>query len=674
MIRLPLKWAGSFESVNKSGVLICVDDKVDVVSRAVALQEQLLQYVVVVVDSLLKDKTAFCSARESVCVFWRNAELTPHPRHGLQFIQQEFGPESLSERLAKIQTSAQAWTPSAQTLSAWTELSKLACDFACDSACDSAFSAKSTVQQHHDPLIVTRYSTCSLFLAFLDRAHKLNPIVNVPAVFYNDAKVMRQVVQRSPWHLEFASDDVRQSTEVVLAAVSAMGTALQFACDSPRNNRVVVLAAVRQDGAALRYASAALQQDREVVQAAVSSKGSALRLTEAQFKDDFDIVLAAVSQSGFALEHASLALRDNECIVAAATKSAARSLCYASPRLKKMPRLIIAACKHAAEGFCNYGLLDSTPEFSENRDLALEALRATGGRAYRFLKHPWFQTDAAFVLEAVKLCGKALREAAPHFQDNDEIVLAAVRNDGFAAEFASTRLRKDKAVALAACATHGMALSYFDKKLQDDKDLVLAAIPTYGNILIWVADKSLCNDEDVVQEAVKWHGNMIKFASQRLQRSKTILCSSTMAPTDYLPDEYADDFDVVIASVKRGGHDILCKASLAMRSNKEVVVAAVSKFGKQLAHASAALKADPEVVLASVKSDCTAIRFADWCIYKNHWHIVVEALESSPSAFQADKHRMLKVLGQIMRHFNATPFAASKVFDMSIVQLVHLEQ
>ena len=662
-------------------VSICACDSVDVWSRAVALQNRVAEHVIKPPVQMSSANFPDYEGKESVCVVWRNTELTPHPRHGLHLVFRGFG--TTKQQLARIQASAQAWTPSPQTLRAWSELATLSATSANSSATSanssatsadsSATSADSSASFTHEPLLVTRYSARHLFLSFLSHAPVFSPVTNIPADLYNDAAVMLRVVERSPWHFEFASHAVRSNHQVTLAAVSRAGNTLQFACDSLRNDRSVVLAAVRQSGAALRDASEALQKDREVVKAVVSSQGSMLRQTEPQFRDDFDIVFAAVSQSGSALEHASLMLRDDERIVAKAVESTARALQYASRRLKGTPRLIIAACKHASDGFCAYGLLASTPAFSEDRDLALEALQATGGRAHRFLKSPWFDSDAAFVLEAVRLCGRALITADPLFQDDDEIVLAAVRQDGDAAEYASLRLRADKKVAIAACRQDGMALSFFCDALRRDKDVVLAAIPTYKDILMWVADKSLCDDEDVVRESVRWHGHSIKFASPRLQNSKAILCSSDVANTNYFPDAFMDDFDVTIATVKRGGDCILGQASPEMRSNKEVVVAAVSKYGKQLAYASAALKADPDVVLAALKSDPTAIRFADSCMYEKFWHIVAEALETDLRAFDADKHRMLTVAGKIMEHFDTTPFAASKLFGISIAHLVHLK-
>jgi len=105
--------------------------------------------------------------------------------------------------------------------------------------------------------------------------------------------------------LAFASDDIRNDKDVVMAAVSKDGSALEFASDDLKNDKEVVMAAVSNDGRALRYASEDLQNDKEVVMAALSNDGRALEYASDDFKNDKEVVMTAVSECGMALEYAS---------------------------------------------------------------------------------------------------------------------------------------------------------------------------------------------------------------------------------------------------------------------------------------------------------------------------------------------------------------------------------
>jgi hypothetical protein len=82
---------------------------------------------------------------------------------------------------------------------------------------------------------------------------------------YHNKQNLFIIVQQNGLALEYASDDLKNDREVVLAAVQQNGLALEYASDDLKNDREVVLAAVQQDGFALEYASTNLQDDKEVV-------------------------------------------------------------------------------------------------------------------------------------------------------------------------------------------------------------------------------------------------------------------------------------------------------------------------------------------------------------------------------------------------------------------------
>ena len=64
--------------------------------------------------------------------------------------------------------------------------------------------------------------------------------------------------------LEYATDEMKNDKDVVLAAVQNYGRALEYASDELKNDKDVVMAAVRNDGAALGFASEEMKVDKDI--------------------------------------------------------------------------------------------------------------------------------------------------------------------------------------------------------------------------------------------------------------------------------------------------------------------------------------------------------------------------------------------------------------------------
>ena len=116
-------------------------------------------------------------------------------------------------------------------------------------------------------------------------------------------------MQQSGFALRFASDEVKNTPEVVRAAVQRNGYALHYASPEVKNNPDVVRAAVQENPFALQYASDEVKNNPEVVRAAVQQDGFALEFASGEVKNNPDVVHAAVQQCRFALQYASAQLR-----------------------------------------------------------------------------------------------------------------------------------------------------------------------------------------------------------------------------------------------------------------------------------------------------------------------------------------------------------------------------
>ena len=169
---------------------------------------------------------------------------------------------------------------------------------------------------------------------------------------------------------------------------------------------------------------------------------------------------------------------------------------------------------------------------------------------------------------------------------------------------------------MTAVSYHGRALEFAADELRADKDVVIAAINPSPDGQIDV-DKGL----------------NIQFASDEIRQDRTFMFNAAhLIPKTFrfAPEEFRDDYDFA-SSVFEGfnnGNLIYCSERLQndkefvlkaidngqealriefrnvtkkMRSDKEVVMAAVSYNGADLAYASDELKADREVVAAAIK-------------------------------------------------------------------------
>ena len=106
-----------------------------------------------------------------------------------------------------------------------------------------------------------------------------------------DDQVMLEAVSRLGSTLWFAGD-LRANEHIVLTAVRQDGHALRFAAEHLKNHRSIVCAAVQQNGTSLWFASDSMKRNREVVIAAVQQNWRALKFAPPDLLRDQGVVLA----------------------------------------------------------------------------------------------------------------------------------------------------------------------------------------------------------------------------------------------------------------------------------------------------------------------------------------------------------------------------------------------
>ena len=104
---------------------------------------------------------------------------------------------------------------------------------------------------------------------------------HLPKSLNDDDEIISKIFTSLPfyacWAMEFASERIRNSKDIVLTAVEKNGLALEFVSSKLQSDKEVVIAAVKQNGLALEFANNVFKSDTEVVKAAIASKDAAMR-------------------------------------------------------------------------------------------------------------------------------------------------------------------------------------------------------------------------------------------------------------------------------------------------------------------------------------------------------------------------------------------------------------
>ena len=113
-----------------------------------------------------------------------------------------------------------------------------------------------------------------------------------------------------------------------------------------------------------------------------------------------------------------------------------------------------------------------------------------------------FKKDKEFILEAVKLNGRALEYADDSLKKDKKIVLEAVKENHYAIWEMDESLDKNKEIILMAVKDYSEHLECANDSLRKDKNFILQVVNINGYALRYVGDK-FKKDKEVVLKAVK---------------------------------------------------------------------------------------------------------------------------------------------------------------------------
>ncbi|EFC41905.1 predicted protein [Naegleria gruberi] len=129
---------------------------------------------------------------------------------------------------------------------------------------------------------------------------------------------------------------------------------------------------------------------------------------------------------------------------------------------------------------------------------------------------------------------------------------------------------------------------------------------------------------------------------------------------EYVDEEFGNDREIVMASVKVNGFNLVYVESEELKNDKEIVMAAVTSCGRALEFASKELRNDIEIVRIAVQQDGIALQFASKEL-KNNKEIVLLALESHPKSYACISLGLKKDRDVIFKAFSKSLTCLSQV-------------
>ena len=141
---------------------------------------------------------------------------------------------------------------------------------------------------------------------------------------------------------KFCSEALLKSSEFVLKTLH-LGCTLYHAHESLTHDRSFMLEAVSIQGASLSYASCEVQEDREVVLAALRENPNSVAHAAAELRRDPVFMKEAVAISGVALRHGTHGVKSCKDVAMAACQQNARAYEFVSASLRGDPEVIAVA-------------------------------------------------------------------------------------------------------------------------------------------------------------------------------------------------------------------------------------------------------------------------------------------------------------------------------------------
>ena len=483
--------------------------------------------------------------------------------------------------------------------------------------------------------------------------------LNFPSRIVNDRDILLARLELPDFESFHANNafivpkKLRKNKEVMIAVCSKCPESLQFASKELKDDPDVVLAAVQSkvDKAplAIQHASKRMKGDKKIVRTALSRNQGiqCLLYIAPKLLDDKKLILRSILCSSNEIHQAFEVLsvlpksqRKDASVVRAAVTKRGSNLRFASKHLRKQMEICEPACKQDGNAF-QYVLPGQTQSWLLERKYLRMILKNGGGRMFKYaplhlqndkmllllavknglgsiggFENLW-KADPQFCLKLLRINGK-LYESVPDFLlDNTDIIEACVSSKNIdtaivagilenASSVQANRklmmrlarqnttytsliakaypaVRESKSFMMAVCSVGGANFSIASSKLQRDPDVVVAAVTSESpGEVVFDIPREYLDDPDVIEKAIEhYNGKNYYHLSKHLPavafQSRRVLMAWFQKGWPHIPDlvsmnmvadaGYLDDDEVMIA-ILRYDEDRLLKFTSDRRFNR----------------------------------------------------------------------------------------------------------
>ena len=162
-----------------------------------------------------------------------------------------------------------------------------------------------------------------------------------------------------------------------------------------------------------------------------------------------------------------------------------------------------------------------------------------------------------------------------------------------------------------------LGLRHVSKELQNNKEIVLAAVQRTG-LALEFASQELRSVPEIVLEALRKDPTAVRFVAPELLSNRDFMFAALRQPAQH--------------------GEALMYAADPLKSDRELVLAAVQQDGTALAHAADVLKSDWEVVFEAVLQNSAAVEYASHTLRSDHGlRPLAEVLRSCSNHFSGFK-------------------------------------
>jgi hypothetical protein len=335
--------------------------------------------------------------------------------------------------------------------------------------------------------------------------------------------------------------------------------------------------------------------------------------------------MRAVQSNGDAMHYANDSFKDDEEIVSEAVKTSGSSLLYASNRLQKNKVIALSAVKSAAaESNDAYSIFYSIPEFRNDRELIIEALK--NGSRFTFFEFisDEFKNNCDFAIEAFKLNPNIIKNEKfiNEYITQSTFITFLLNNltnnyDGTYSIIPQTIVSKNSIntdiILLTLDVIKSQNKNYLqktfqliDQKIKNDLEFFKHAVALNG-LFLEFSGVNVKNDYEIALEAVKENGHAIYFASEELQKNETLIYAAINngAGTKILTQELSTKENLIQAlsnlpdthsknSLQR--YCSIINASPTLKDDREFCLTAVKSDGANIQYVSERLLKDIELV------------------------------------------------------------------------------